>query len=69
MQVRHIFCVKPNEQLSSKSLDSTGLLRQLSEAGVVAAMQIGSLSLPSGRRVEKDAFFKRFRIVPGAIQR
>lgn len=68
-QVRHIFCVKPNDELSASYLDGTGLLRQLSAAGVAAAAKTGILSLPTGRRVDKEEFFQDFRVVPGAIQR
>ncbi|CAM9259462.1 unnamed protein product [Ectocarpus sp. 6 AP-2014] len=68
-KVRHIVCIKPNDQLSPSFLDGRNLLRQLSSAGVAAAAERGILSLPSGRRVDKEAFFNDFRVVPGAIQR
>lgn len=68
-QVRHILCVKPNDELSPSYLDGMGLLHQLSAAGVAAAAQIGMASLPAGRRVGKATFFRDFRVVPGAIQR
>lgn len=68
-QVRHILCVKPNDELSPSYLDSARLLHQLSAAGVAAAAQMGMASLPAGRRVGKAAFFQDFRVVPGAIQR
>ncbi|CAM9205488.1 unnamed protein product, partial [Hapterophycus canaliculatus] len=68
-KVRHIFCVKPNDEFCSSFFDGTALLRQLSTAGIVAATEKGAMSLPHGRRVDKHAFFKDFRIVPGAIQR
>ena len=68
-QVRHVLCVKPNDELSPSYLDDAGLLRQLSAAGVVAAARVGMASLPAGRRVDKAAFFRDFRVIPGAIQR
>ncbi|CAN0030412.1 unnamed protein product, partial [Laminaria digitata] len=52
-QVRHIVCVKPNQELSPVYLDSESLLRQLSTTGVLAVARMESLSLPSGRRVNK----------------
>lgn len=69
LQVRHILCVKPNDQLSSSFLDGTTFLRQLSTAGIVVATEREIAALPHGRRVDKDAFFKDFRVVPGATQR
>lgn len=69
LQVRHVFCVKPNNELSSSSLDGKVVLRQLSTAGVAAAAQAQVRSLPAGRRVDKRAFFREFSVVPGAIQR
>lgn len=68
-QVRHIICVKPNEELSPAYLDSDSLLRQLSAAGVLAVARVESLLLPSGRRVDKEAFFNDFRGVPSVLQR
>ncbi|CAM9416878.1 unnamed protein product [Scytosiphon promiscuus] len=68
-KVRHILSVKPNNQRSADFFDDTTFLRQLSTAGVVAATERGVRSLPRGRRVDKDTFFKDFRIVPGATQR
>lgn len=68
-QVRHIICVKPNDELSARYLDGRGLLRQLSAAGVAAAARAGMSSLPAGKRVDKATFFRDFRAVPGAIQR
>ncbi|CAB1104757.1 unnamed protein product [Ectocarpus sp. CCAP 1310/34] len=68
-KVRHIVCIKPNDQLSPSFLDGRNLLRQLCSAGVAAAAERSILSLPSGRRVDKEAFFNDFRVVPGAIQR
>ncbi|CAM9481074.1 unnamed protein product, partial [Ectocarpus sp. 8 AP-2014] len=60
--------------LSQHRRQLTELLREiedtkLSSAGVAAAAERGILSLPSGRRVDKEAFFNDFRVVPGAIQR
>lgn len=69
LQVHHVFCVKPNNELSPSFLDGKGLLRQLSAAGVAAAAQARILSLPAGRRVDKTIFFREFRVVPGVIQR
>ncbi len=68
-QVRHILCIKPNDELSATFLDGEGVLRQLNAAGVAAAARTGMEYLPRGRRVSKQAFFNDFRVVPGAIQR
>lgn len=68
-KARYIFCAKPNGELSPAYLDGEYLARQLSNSGVAAAARSASVSLPSGRRANKEAFFREFKAFPRVLQR
>lgn len=62
-------CLKPNDQLLPTFINRDILFRQLSNAGISAAVRAGRLSIPSGQRVDKETFFKDYRQMPDVLKK